>query len=48
MLRRKIALILALVLVAFGAISAVGQSASAQRLIGCDSLLNWPCPGPVP
>jgi hypothetical protein len=50
MIRRIIAIV-AIVLGLLGALSAVAPSASAQRiwpLIGCDSYLNWPCPGPVP
>jgi hypothetical protein len=28
--------------------SAAPVQAREIRIIGCDSLLNWPCPGPMP
>ena len=50
MRRRVLGGIFAAVIAATALLSLFAQPASAQRvwpLIGCDSYLNWPCPGPV-
>ena len=51
MRRRAVALFIA-VAAAFGLLAAGASPADARgieiRVIGCDSLLNWPCPGPMP
>jgi hypothetical protein len=50
MIKRWIALFF-LVLAAIAILlTAIAEPADARKippLIGCDSLLNWPCPGPV-
>lgn len=48
MLSRRLFLVIAVVLAAAAALLAIAEPASAAKLIGCDSLLNWPCPGPMP
>ena len=49
MRRRVVALVVA-VAAALGLLAATATPADAReiRIIGCDSLLNWPCPGPMP
>lgn len=45
--KRMLALIFAVVALA-SALAAAAQPAAAQKLLGCDSKLQWPCPGPMP
>ena len=50
MRKRLIALVIATVLAASALLSVFSQPAQAKNIpaiIGCDSLLEWPCPGPV-
>jgi hypothetical protein len=40
-------LIVALAVAVAMLLSALATPAEAQKLIGCDSKLQWPCPGPA-
>lgn len=49
MRRRLLAFVIAFVLAA-GALLSFAQPAQAKKiwpLVGCDSFLEWPCPGPA-
>lgn len=46
-MRRKLARLVMLVACAATALALLAGPASAQKLIGCNSKLNWPCPGPA-
>jgi hypothetical protein len=49
-MRRRVVAVLFVIAAALGLLGAGAAPASAReiRIIGCDSLLNWPCPGPMP
>jgi hypothetical protein len=50
MIKRWITLFVLVVATVAVLLAAMAGPADAQRilpLIGCDSYLNWPCPGPV-
>jgi len=49
-MRKRLVVLITALLLASGSLLSLAAPANAQRvwpLIGCDSLLNWPCPGPV-
>lgn len=43
----QLAVLVALVVAAFAALASLAEPALAQKLYGCDSLIQWPCPGPA-
>jgi hypothetical protein len=49
-MRRHVVAALFVAAAALGVLTAGAGPADAReiRIIGCDSLLNWPCPGPMP
>jgi hypothetical protein len=49
-MRRRVVVLLAGLGIVVGTLTATAPAAAAReiRIIGCDSLLNWPCPGPMP
>jgi len=50
MIRKRLIALIATAALAAGGLLSFATPASAQRiwpLIGCNSFLDWPCPGPV-
>jgi hypothetical protein len=49
-MHRRVVAAVVTVAAALALLTAGATPAGAReiRIIGCDSLLNWPCPGPMP